>query len=115
MSDDSDCDEQRVSYDCSLCNFSSPTTRLWLNHLRQVHTQDEEFFIRCNLSDVCGASYKKCSSFISHAYRHHRDAIEVQDLTRNVSTLVPVLAQDDLSTTPIHFEANSNLLPFKLR
>ncbi len=99
-------DERRISYNCSLCNFSSPTRRLWLNHLRQVHIQDVDFFIRCDLSDVCirrCTSYNKCSSFISHCYRNHRDVIEVEDqATRNVT-------QDAQSaTSSINFEASSS-------
>ena len=63
-----------TSFDCSLCNFSSPNRSLWLSHLRGVHSQDENFSIVCGINE-CSASYVKCSSFVSHVYRQHREAL----------------------------------------
>lgn len=45
-----------------------------MSHLRSVHGQDEDFFIVCGINE-CSASYKKCSSFASHVYRQHREAL----------------------------------------
>lgn len=63
-----------TSYDCSLCNFSAPTINLWLSHLRNVHSKDENFAITCGINE-CPASYSKCASFVSHVYRQHRNAL----------------------------------------
>ena len=63
-----------LSYDCPLCNFSSPTRALWLSHLRRVHSGDEHFSLSCGISE-CGASYTNCASFVSHVYRQHRDVV----------------------------------------
>ena len=63
-----------AGYDCTLCNISSPTRNFWLSHLRNVHSKDEDFFITCGINE-CTASYTKCSSFVSHVYRQHRDAL----------------------------------------
>ena len=60
------------SYDCPLCNFSAPTRTLWLSHIRSVHSGDENFFIICVINQ-CGSKYNKCTSFVTHIYRQHRD------------------------------------------
>ena len=59
---------------CQLCNFSYPSMKLWLKHLRSVHEEDTAFSVTCNIED-CTASYTKCLSFVSHLYRQHRDTV----------------------------------------
>lgn len=65
--------------DCPLCNFSSPSRSLWLSHLRSVHSDDSDFLVTCGI-DGCELSYSKCSSLVSHIYRHHRSSIICQDV-----------------------------------
>ena len=74
------------SYDCPLCNFSCPTKNLWLSHLRRVHSNDDNFYVTCDINN-CGTSYTKCSSFVSHVYRQHRDNMVIT--TRQHSSLTP--------------------------
>ncbi len=59
---------------CPLCNFKSPSRRLWLSHLRNVHYDEDGFFVTCGI-DGCDASYRKCSSLVSHVYRKHRNSV----------------------------------------
>ena len=59
---------------CSLCSFRTPTLSAWISHLRLVHSQDEEFVVTCGING-CTGNYRKCSSFLSHVYRHHRTVI----------------------------------------
>lgn len=63
-----------ASYNCPLCNFISPTRNLWLSHIRSVHSDDDHFSLVCGISG-CSAFYSKCSSFVSHVYRKHRDIL----------------------------------------
>ncbi len=63
---------------CPLCNFISPNRNLWLSHIRGVHSNDDDFSMVCGISE-CTATYSKCSSFISHVYRKHRDVLSVPD------------------------------------
>ncbi len=63
---------------CPLCNFISPNRNLWLSHIRGVHSNDDDFSMACGISE-CTATYSKCSSFISHVYRKHRDVLSVPD------------------------------------
>ena len=67
--------------DCPLCNYSTPTKSFLLSHLRSVHGTDDDFFIAC-IFDGCSRSYSKCSSFVSHVYRQHRDDIIVEKPNR---------------------------------
>ncbi len=59
---------------CPLCNFKSPSRSLWLSHLRNVHYDEDGFFVTCGI-DGCDASYRKCSSLVSHVYRKHRNSV----------------------------------------
>ena len=59
---------------CSLCSFRTRTVSEWISHLRLVHFEDKEFIVTCGING-CISSYNKCSSFLSHVYRHHRDVI----------------------------------------
>ena len=46
----------------------------WVSHLRLVHCNDSDFKIVCGING-CAKTYQKCSSFLSHVYRSHRESI----------------------------------------
>lgn len=77
----------RAPIDCNLCNFRAPTLNLYVSHLRSVHAEDSDFYVECGI-DGCVNKYEKCSSFISHVYRNHREALLVAD-SRSVSLPPP--------------------------
>ena len=77
----------RAPIDCSLCNFRAPTLNLYVSRLRSVHAEDSDFYVECDI-DGCVNKYEKCSSFISHVYRNHREALLVAD-SRSVSLPPP--------------------------
>ena len=72
-------------YDCSMCNFSAPGRKLWLSHLRGVHSEDEDFHVVCKI-DGCTTEYTKCSSLVSHVYRKHRDVLAESNSLANDDT-----------------------------
>ena len=61
---------------CSFCNFLAPSLTLWLSHVRTVHGSDPAFEIEC-----CSVKYSKCSSFVSHMYRKHRNELSVASMS----------------------------------
>ena len=70
---------------CSLCSFRTITLSEWVSHLRLVHCNDSEFTVTCGING-CVKIYKKCSSFLSHVYRCHRETI-IQNKTVKDSTV----------------------------
>ena len=65
-----------IPIDCNFCNFRAPTLNFYVSHLRSVHAEDSDFHITCGI-DGCVNNYQKCSSFLSHVYRNHREALLV--------------------------------------
>ena len=61
-------------FHCRLCGSRLPTLRLWISHLRLVHSSDPNFSVCCGI-DGCQGTYTKFSSFNTHLYRNHRDII----------------------------------------
>ena len=70
--------ENSMAKECTFCNFIAPTLSLWLSHVRAVHSTVEEFEIEC-----CGINYNKCSSFVSHVYRKHRNELASTNVTKS--------------------------------
>ena len=61
---------------CPLCGSPSLTFKLYVSHLRLVHSNDPAFNIMCGV-DGCREVFGAFSAFNSHVYRHHRAAIGV--------------------------------------
>ena len=59
------------SYSCPLCKTESPTLKLYVSHLRVVHSKDPSFGIICGVGG-CREVFRTFSAFNSHIYRHHR-------------------------------------------
>ena len=59
---------------CPLCGSPSLTFKLYVSHLRLVHSKDSSFKIMCGV-DGCREVFRAFSAFSSHIYRHHRPAI----------------------------------------
>ena len=59
---------------CSLCSFRTGCVPELVSHIRLVHFSDPTFSLTCGI-DECEKHFKKCSSFLSHVYRHHRQCI----------------------------------------
>ena len=47
-----------------------------MSHLRGVHSNDDDFSVTCGMNN-CTAYYTKCSSFLSHVYRKHRELLHI--------------------------------------
>ena len=61
---------------CPLCGSPSFTFKLYVSHLRLVHSKDPAFNIMCGV-DGCREIFGAFSAFNSHVYRHHRPVIGV--------------------------------------
>lgn len=61
---------------CFLCGSPSLTWRLYVSHLRVVHSKDPSFHLMCGI-DGCREVFRTFSAFNSHVYRHHRDVMGV--------------------------------------
>ena len=61
---------------CPLCGSLSLTFKLYVSHLRLVHSKDPSFHIMCEVGG-CREVFRAFSAFNSHVYRHHRAAIGV--------------------------------------
>lgn len=58
-------------YVCPLCTSPSSTLKLYVSHLRVMHSKDPSFNILCGIGD-CREVFRTFSAFNSHVYRHHR-------------------------------------------
>ena len=59
-------------YSCPLCSSPSPTLKLYVSHLRVLHSKDPLFSILCGVRG-CREVFRTFSAFNSHIYnRHHR-------------------------------------------
>ena len=58
-------------YVCPLCSASFPTLKLYVSHLRVLHSKDPAFNILCGVGG-CREVFRTFSAFSSHVYRHHR-------------------------------------------
>ena len=81
---------------CPLCGFFSPSFRLFVSHLRLVHSTDSAFRVSCNVGE-CSQEFTSFSAFNSHVYRWHRAAIGLEHETAEdtiVSCSSPSLTSD---------------------
>ena len=56
---------------CSICSFRIGSIPELVSHIHLVHYSESTFSITCGI-DGCVKHFKKCSSYLSHVYRHHR-------------------------------------------
>ena len=61
---------------CPICSSASLSLKLYVSHLRLIHSKDPSFNIMCGV-DGCREVFRAFSAFNSHIYRHHREAIGV--------------------------------------
>lgn len=61
---------------CPLCESLSLSFKLYVSHLRVVHSKDPSFNIMCGV-DGCREVFRAFSAFNSHVYRHHRAVVGV--------------------------------------
>ena len=59
---------------CSLCSYFSPSLSQHVSHLRLVHSQDPNFFVKCGI-EGCSSHFSTFAAFNTHIYRHHRSAL----------------------------------------
>ena len=88
---------------CPLCSdFHVQTYKLWLGHLRHVHSHDPNFHVTCGI-ESCPATFKNFSTLYSHVYRKHRSKIEKRQAIsmKDVDSL-----EDDLMVFHEEGEAN---------
>ena len=82
---------------CPICSSTSLTLKLYVSHLRIVHSNDPAFNVMCGVGG-CREVFRAFSAFNSHIYRHHRAAIGV---TSNA---------DDSRTVEVGFSDTASLL-----
>ena len=66
-----------MAFQCSLCQYFSPSLALHVSHLRLVHSRDPSFYLMCGI-DSCLEEFRTFSSFNSHVYRCHRIALGLE-------------------------------------
>ena len=71
---------QCVTWQCPICSSTSLTLKLYVSHLRLVHSKDPAVNIMCGV-EGCREVFRAFSAFSSHVYRHHRAAIGVNPST----------------------------------
>lgn len=57
---------------CSLCGARSRSLSLWMSHLCQVHSNEDDLSLKCPFHD-CPAVYSYVNSLCSHIYRKHQE------------------------------------------
>ena len=66
------------SFACPFCpSFSLATYRMWIGHLRHVHSHDPNFFVTCGINS-CPSTFREFTTLYSHVYRKHRDMLELK-------------------------------------
>ena len=69
------------TYSCPLChNFVVLTYKLWMSHLRHVHSHDSNFHVVCGV-DSCPRTFRVFATLYSHVYRSHRYMLERREKT----------------------------------
>ena len=63
---------------CHLCEYYCPSLRLFVSHLRLVHSQDPNFNIVCNIAQ-CTEVFRSFSAFSTHIYRKHRTSLGLEE------------------------------------
>ena len=58
------------------CPFLSPTLKLYVSHLRVIHSKDANFSVLCGVRG-CREVFRTFSAFNSHVYRHRRSEVGV--------------------------------------
>ena len=59
------------SYFCPLCSYPTTTLKLYVSHLRVIHSKDPSFAVICGVGG-CREVFRTFSAFNSHIYRRHR-------------------------------------------
>ena len=62
---------------CHLCEYYCPSLRLFVSHLRLVHSQDPNFNIVCNIAQ-CTEVFRSFAAFNTHVYRKHRTSLGLE-------------------------------------
>ena len=86
---------------CRLCSFRTRTISEWISHLRLVHSEDDEFSVRCGING-CTREYRKCASFLTHVYRHHRDVVISSSTASSADVVNPSFEGMFSSPVPLH-------------
>lgn len=91
-------------YFCPLCISSSVFHNFFtlFTHIRNEHSGDPFFNIRCELGAFCGSRYSSFSSYKKHIYRCHRCLLDLSDNNYNVSSNLDDILDDigDLLSNP---------------
>ena len=66
----------KMYFTCPFCASLSSTLKLYVSHLRIVHSKDPKFNIICGIGG-CREVFRAFSAFNSHIYRHHRTEMGV--------------------------------------
>ncbi len=69
---------------CPFCNYFAPSFKLYISHLRIVHSRDPSFQVICGIVG-CTQTFRAFAAFNTHVYRHHRVALELE--TQNSTEL----------------------------
>ena len=96
MESESRCESLSSSYACPLCpGFIVRTYKLWLSHLRHVHSHDANFHVVCGVNS-CPRSFRVFSTLYSHVYTSHRHMLDSRD---RMPTDVEYVSPEEQATT----------------
>ncbi len=65
---------------CTLCSYFAPSLKLYISHLRIVHSRDPLFQVICGI-EGCKNKFRAFTAFNTHVYRHHRVALGLETQT----------------------------------
>lgn len=70
---------------CTFCSKEVVNASVFLRHVSVFHRSDPNFFLSCGI-DRCQVTFRRYSSFTSHIYRKHQDALwnKAPNTTENV-------------------------------
>ena len=100
MASESRCEFFSPSYACPLCSgFIVRTYKLWLSHLRHVHSHDANFHVVCGVNS-CPRSFRVFSTLYSHVYRSHRHMLDSRDkMPTDVEYVSPEVGEEQATTS----------------
>lgn len=67
-----------TGYACPFCGDISSMLKLYVSHLRVIHSKDANISVLCGVRG-CREVFRTFSAFNSHVYRHHRSEVGVSN------------------------------------
>ena len=108
---------QVESVSCQLCGYLSPNLRVYVSHLRLVHSKESQFSLVCGIQE-CSQHFSTFGAYNSHVYHMHRSNLGLDDSkdanlacaneeNAHEQELSPHVLADDVYPGPTyHFESH---------